>query len=288
MPALHTSRKEEGCMGLMWRPGGLGDLTRCLALLREHCAYDSATLERLPAVWRRLLDDAALILGVVEDDGGPQNRRLLAFGASVFVTDAFLARERAGNEPYVTGRAIQAELQGPSPILRPEAIRAAQARDGLNLLNLHYAEVKEGVDPEMQHRVRFLVFEAFVGQHRGYRIKEVLQEVWDDEIPPPYILKGWGPVRSEYAAFAASRTPGGPRPYLLGLTREEAGAAPGWMAAPIFTWTSPRFGFSPAERALLIPAFGGGTDRDLADALGLAVPTIKSRWRGIYERVAAI
>ena len=275
-------------MGLTWRSGCLGDLPRCLALLQGHCAYDSATVERLPAVWRRLFHDAALILGVVEDDGGPQNRRLLAFGASVFVTDAFMARERAGKEPYVTGRAIQAELQEPSPILRPQAICAAQARDGLNLLNLHYAEVKEGLDSEKQHQVRFVIFEAFVAQHRGYRIKELLQEVWDDAIPPAYILKGWGPVRSEYAAFAASRTPGGPRPYLLGLTREEAGAAPGWMAAPIFTWTSPRFGFSPAERALLVPAFGGGTDRDLAHALGLAVPTIKSRWRRIYERVAAI
>ena len=88
--------------------------------------------------------------------------------------------------------------------------------------------------------------------------------------------------------FAASRPPGDPRPYLIGLTREDVEVYPGWMGTPIFTWTPPGFGFSPAEQALLVPALGGGTDRDLAQALGLALPTIKSRWRQIYDRVAAV
>src|SRR5688572_25145074 len=104
-------------MGLAWRWGRLDDLPGCLALLRGHSAYAPATLERLPAVWRRLLDDAALILGVVEDESEPQNRRLLAFGASVFVTDAFMSHEREGEAPYLSTRAIRGEVQGPSVIL---------------------------------------------------------------------------------------------------------------------------------------------------------------------------
>jgi hypothetical protein len=277
-----------GRMGLAWRPGCAGDLTRCLALLEGRCAYDRATLKRLTTIWPRLFRDAAIIVGIVEDHSAPQNRRLLAFGASVFVTDAFMARERAGEQPYVTARAIQEELEGPSPILRTPAISAAQSCDGLNLLNLHYAEATDGLGSEEQHQVRFHIFEAFLTQHRGYRIKEVLQEIWDDEIPQPYILKGWGAVRSEYASFAISRLAGEPRPYLIGLTRADVEAFPGWMATPIFTWTAPGFGFSPAEQALLVPALGGGTDRDLAQTLGLALPTIKSRWRQIYDRVAAV
>ena len=275
-------------MGLAWRPGRLDDLPGCAALFHGHSRYDSATLERLTTAWRKLFDDGALIMGIVEDDAAPQHHRILAFGASVFVTDAFMARERAGEHPFVSTRAIQAELQGPTPILRPPEICAAQSRDGLNLLCLHYGEVKDGLGPEERHQVRFFVFEAFIAQHRGYRIKELLQEFWDDEIPTAYILKGWGPVRTEYAAFAASQPPGRPRPYLVGLTREEVETTPGWMGAPIFTWTPPSFGFSPAEQALLVPALGGGTDRDLARALGLALPTIKSRWRQIYDRVAAV
>src|SRR5688572_3132843 len=75
-------------MGLSWRRGGLADLTRCLALLQGHCAYDSATLERLPAVWQALFQDAAVIFSIVEDQARPLDCRVLAFGASVFVTDS--------------------------------------------------------------------------------------------------------------------------------------------------------------------------------------------------------
>ena len=35
-------------------------------------------------------------------------------------------------------------------------------------------------------------------------------------------------------------------------------------------------------------ALDGETDRDLSPALGLALPTIKSRWRKIYDRVAMV
>jgi hypothetical protein len=232
--------------------------------------------------------DTAVNLAVVEDRTRPHGSTVLAFGASVFVTDSYMARERMGVRPYVTARTIGAELRGSSPILRSRAVAAAQARDGLNVLTLHYGEAKEALSSEERHHVRVAMLEAFIAQHRGYRVKEVLQELWDDEIPSPYILKGWGPVRSDYRAFAASRKAGEPRPYLLGLTRKEIDTVPGWSAAPIFVWTPPRFGFSPAEQALLARALDGETDRDLSAALGVALPTVKSRWRQIYDRVAMV
>jgi hypothetical protein len=275
-------------MGLVWRRGGLGDLARCQALLRGHCAYDAQTLESLPAVWRTLFDDAAIRVAVVEDRSRPHGSTVLAFGASVFVTDPCMARERVGAEPYVTARVVQAELRGRSPILRPAAVGLAQARDGLNVLTLHYAEAREPLSSEERHHVRLAMFEAFMASHKGYRVKELLQELWDDEIPSPYILGGWGPVRSDYAAFAASRNSSAPRPYLLGLTRREIDTVPGWTAAPIFVWTPPRFGFSAGEQALLTAALDGETDRDLCRALGVALPTVKSRWRKIYERVGMV
>jgi hypothetical protein len=259
-----------------------------VALLQGHCAYNPGMLNDLPSVWQTLLQDAAMELAVVEDRTRPPDSTILAFGASVFVTDSYMAQERIGAEPYVTARAILAELQNCSPILRSKAVRAAQSRDGVNVLTLHYAEAKEALSPETRHQVRLALFAAFVALHKGYRVKEVLQELWDDEIPAPYILGGWGPVRSDYAAFAASRTPGGPRPYLLGLTRRETDAVPGWSAAPIFVWTPPRFGFTPAEQSLLTLALNGDTDRDLSPALGFALATIKSRWRQIYDKVATV
>jgi hypothetical protein len=94
------------------------------ALLHGHCAYDAHTLECLPSVWRTLLDDAAINVAVVEDRGRPQDSSALAFGTSVFVTDPYMARERLGAEPYLTARAVQAELRGRSPILRSTAVGA--------------------------------------------------------------------------------------------------------------------------------------------------------------------
>lgn len=225
-------------MSLLWRRGELADLSRCLAFLQGHCAYSSGTLDALTPVWLTLLEDAAVNFAVVEDRTRPQGSTVLAFGATVFVTDAHMARERTGAQPYVTARAIQAESRGCSPILRSRAISAAQDQGGLNLLTLHYAETKDVLSSEERHQVRLAMLNAYIAQHGGYRIKELLQEIWDDDIESPYILGGWGPVRSDYAEFAASRRPGEPRPYLLGLTRKEIDSVPGWAAAHVRVDTS--------------------------------------------------
>ena len=77
----------------------------------------------------------------------------------------------------MTARAIHAELRGLSPILRSTAIGAAQGRDGLNVLTLHYAEAKEALGSEERHHVRLAMLDAFIASHRGYRVKELLQEL---------------------------------------------------------------------------------------------------------------
>jgi hypothetical protein len=173
---------------------------------------------------------ATLIAAVIEDSErllAPA--RILAFRASVFVGDRFMRQAREAREPYLSARVIRGELAGTSSILRVPAIRRASASEVLNVLILHYGE-KPRLGPDVQRLVRFRMLEAFIAAHRGYRIKEIVQEFWD-EVEPEWVVNGWGRVRNDYADWlrksGVAAPPAGRRPYLIGVTREEALAVPG-------------------------------------------------------------
>jgi DNA-binding CsgD family transcriptional regulator len=257
-------------------------------LLRGRLAYDADLVDRLPGVWARLHEEGALIAAVVESVEGPSPPEILAFGASVFVTDGFTRQAR---EPYLSARVIRGELGGVSSILRLPAIRRANASEGLNVLILHYGETPRPLGPDVRRLVRFKMLEAFIAEHRGYRIKEVLQEFWD-EVEPEWVVNGWGRVRTDYADWFSRRglTPpsAGKRPYLIGITREEALAAPGSPMGSVFVHSIPRFGFTLAEQRLLGEALTGRTDAQLARVLRVAPSTVKARWRTIYDRVSEV
>jgi len=265
------------------------DLERCVSLLRGHLAYPSEVLDQLPPVWRRLLREDALNFIVIEDRARRAPTRIVAFGASVFVTDAFMREARAATEPYLTARLIRRELRPGSPILREADIRKASAAGGLNLFVLHYGEAANLLGEDELRQVRYLMMEAFLWDHCGYRIKEVLQELWD-EIDPAYVRPGWGRVRTEYREYYAGRglplPPAGQGPVLIGLTREEVQANPGTsIMGSLFAYTPPRFGFRRGEQQLLKRALLGELDPEVARMLRIAPATVKSRWRAIYDRV---
>jgi len=272
------------------RPLEERDLPACLQLLRGHLAYPASILPEVPKVWRRLLRDDAVVTAVAE--GGSLDNKpgsILALGVVVFVTDAWMAASRAGHEPYLSVRTIRQELAGPSPILRPKAIRRDNAGSGLNALHLHYvaAPAAEGFRPALDYRMRL----AFVEDMRGYRVKSALIELWD-EVPPHAINGGPYPIVTDYASFFERRgeavPPPGRRPFLLGVTRQEVTADFGRAVAPAFVDTPPRLGFTRAEQQLLRQAVRGYTDVQLARRLELALPTIKNRWRALYDRLGSV
>jgi DNA-binding CsgD family transcriptional regulator len=272
------------------RPMEETDLPVCLALLEGRLAYPDHIVPSLQRVWRSLLRDDALVGSVIETRTPDGATATVAFGASVFVTDAWAADARSSEEPYLTARTIDLELKGRSPILRPPAIVHGNAADGLNVLILHYGETHD-VPPDARPAMRYRMFESFLESHRGYRIKEVLQEFWD-ELDHEFVVRGWGRVHTDYAEYFARRgeelPPLGRRPHLVGLTREESLGNPGEIAARLFVYSPSRLAMTRAEQRMLAQALVGSTDVELARSLRLAVPTIKSRWRGIYDRVGAI
>lgn len=257
------------------------------AAMRGRLAYREEALAGLGRAWRRLLRDDALNASVLETRAAGGAAVVAGFGASVFVTDGWAAQARGAKEPYLSAQTIRLELGGHSPILRPAAIARSNDAGGLNVLILHYGEGAQ-VPAEGRAALRYRMFESLVETHRGYRIRQVLQEFWD-ELDLEYVLHGWGRVVSDYASFFQRRgealPPLGRRPHLVAITREECLANPGAIAAPLFVYTPPRLSLTRAEQRMLAHALLGRTDVELARGLRLALPTIKSRWRGIYNRV---
>jgi hypothetical protein len=202
-----------------------------------------------------------------------------------------MAEARAGREPNLTDRVIRLELQETdSPVLRRSAIARANSQAGLNVIVLHVGEAKEIPPGPVQYRLRYTVMEAFVRDHRGYQLRELLQEVWD-ELTLVWV-QSWGRLRSEYAEYYARKgipiPEAGYRPHLIGLTREEALAEPGSVSAPLFLHTPPRLGLSEGQQELLFRALDGEMDESLARALRISLPAVKMRWRAIYDRVESI
>lgn len=80
------------------------------------------------------------------------------------------------------------------------------------------------------------------------------------------------------------------KPHLLGFTRDLERARrpldPSWVGK-LFDYNPPRCGFSRSEQRLLQFALTGdtSTNEELADALGISLPTVKKLWVSIYGRM---
>ncbi|HSJ13814.1 MAG TPA: hypothetical protein VK939_05335 [Longimicrobiales bacterium] len=274
-------------MNLTDRPIAESDLLTCATMLARGLAYPDGIADHLPGVWRSLMRDEALTGAVVENSERGTSVTL-SFGISVFVTDRWAEAARIGRTPYLTARTIRTELSGDSPILRSPGIARANGGAGLEVIILHYCEASD-LPADLTHAARLKMLASFIDSHRGYRIKGILQEFWD-EIDPEFVLNGWGRVLTDYAAYFRERgealPPLGRRPHLVGLSRKDTLAHPGNPMASVFVFTPPLCKFSRAEQKLLRFALTGKTDVELASSLGLSLPTIKSRWRSIHLRAA--
>lgn len=277
-------------MNLAHRTPRFDDFETCACILEEGFLFEEKVRAQLPAIWRRLFADGQMISAVVEDQERPPEARIVAFGATVFVTDQFMNEIQANPIPYLSVRVIHEILRDNSPILTSSSIRHANAHDGLNLLVLHHTIVTELLSVEEFHHVRVQNIRAFLDLHSGYNIKEIIAEaISEDERKWTLIgLGGSYLLRSEYDSFYASQQlpPAHPRPWLLGLARAEALVYQAALLSPLLVYTPPRFFFREGEQELLKRALLGEIDDDIASSLHVSLSTVKKRWSAIYERVA--
>ena len=265
------------------------DVRRCVDLIASAPAarrrYGQA-IEDLAPAWLRLLRSEAKSMVVFEEVEG-RRATIGAIGVSVFVQDEFLRDLKA--RPFAFSAELARRLRaGSYPLLSERQLREANSRGGLNLV------VWEGFicpayekSSEMHHKIPA----AFVEEHRGFLWKEIVCHEIDSAERLRYSMQigamYWDPQARRYT----DRLDKDPAeivkaPHVFGMTREMEAGRLSWMGS-LFDYEPPRFGFSRAEQRLLLSALRGGTDRELSEALGVSLDTVKKSWRSIYDRVAA-
>jgi hypothetical protein len=245
------------------------DLEECDRLAARE-AEAGACLARFAGARRSLLAQGRLNAAVAEDVLRPAGARIAHFGISAFVTDACVQQIRA-RPPSSVGTFVMERIADRDPvILDAAATRRANSGLGLNLVVLEHLYATKTLSPEQQALNYAKGPESFLLVHQGYRLKEILGQ-FPEQGGRQFALESGFLVRD-----AAT--------HLLGITRQEARA--GTYVARAFVYQPPHLFLSLGEQQMLQCALEGSTDEELAAALCLALPTIKTRWRSVYTRVA--
>lgn len=277
-------------MQLRYRETKLDDLPACLNIIRDGFLYNATLKSDLLRLWRDLLTRRYGHSVVIENEGQPKGSRLVGFGISGFVTDEFVREIKSGSSPYIARQALDRSARGNSPFLTLKDMRRANSAEGLNCCVLHYGMER------FQRREDILLswqclLEAFVDVNRGYRLKEVIQEMYGESDVQTVLSLGttlWTDYAEALRNGVSPSPPPDRRPYLIVLRREEVLKDGHTPSTGIFVYTPPRFYFTNAEQELLYHALLGATDTELADRLRISLTAVKKRWNGIYERVSAV
>lgn len=271
-------------MNLTWRPMEVEDIEACSRRpLLDEAAYDAETRAVLPRLWRELIQAGGVETGLLEDQDGIGDARLVGFAFIVFLTDEFMAEAKASPAPYINRRIVDRWLAGRSPILSLDAVRAGNSGAGLNQHTFH-----ESLPPTFDGPTPMLdkIIELYFQLSLGYRFQEVSIEVYGHK-QLQMNLNGGFRIRNDYGLPPDERA-GDQSPFLIGLTRDESRAAVGSIVSQLFSATRPCFGFHRAEQEMLRYALLGRSDEELAQALCLSQAAIRKRWLSIFGRVARV
>ncbi len=279
-------------MGLRWRQMQAKNVRECAEIIAAHPIISPRyrrAIHDLRLAWMRLLGSQAMITAVFEEVEGARSRTW-GVGVAVFVNDDFIREVTTPPLFWFGPELAKRVMRGSSPILSDSQVRKANSGEGLNLL------VWESVlRPEFANRpdVYQLMMSAFLELHRGFLLKEMITSQSESVQRLGWAVDAggfyWDSTKACYVkSLKGSAEEFIRKPHTVGITRELELNRPGSWVGTLFEYHPPRFRFSPSEQRLLLTALGGeiGTDQDLANALGVSLPTVKKMWLSVYRRVA--
>lgn len=239
----------------------------------------------LPTVWQGLLGQEAFRAIVLEETQDHLKPTKVGVGVSAFISDDFLQYLKTPPFSWVYPELIRRIATGKSPLLSDKQTREANANGGLNLL------VWEGtVRNESRGELLTAVLSAFLEQHRGFLLKELITHA-NSLGRLEGILRTGGQLLNEHAEYVDQLQKPLHEifelPHYVGLTREVAFSRLGSWVGLLFMHEPARCGFRPSEQRLLLTALRGGTDRELSDELGISLSAVKKTWLLIYDRVSS-
>lgn len=273
-------------MALTFRPIQPADFPRCFDLLPNRFLFNTpASRAELLGFWRNILANRTALSTVVEDGDRPKDRRIVGFCMFAYVSDDFAGKAQTTLPAFLTQRVLKSWKKGGSqcPMLSRRAIAQYNAREGLNVLILHYG-IEPGENFEQEMPVRLNIFEGCRALYNGFQLKLYLHEVYGPAEKEIMVKVDCGIARDYAAEPGATPLVREKRPFLASLVREDVINKPGFSTT-IFIYSRPHLGFSKGEQDVLERVILGGIDRDIASELGLTVWAIKKRWQGIYAKV---
>lgn len=252
------------------------DLPECMEV--EPRAWGDEIVGRDCAIkiWKGWVHSLSFNSIVVEIPGRSSASRIVAFGASVFLTAGFATRELEHPRPGLNGRVMALAASGRSVVLPEVQLCSGNAID-VAILACNY--LYEAMNVEQTTRAETLLPLAFAESHVGYRINRIFIETVNERQRRIHESSGVWSVVAEYPEQDGA---------LLVLTEKEAFKISGSVAAPLFQYHEPVLHLCGSEKQLLAQAMNGETDNELAAGLNLSLPTIKKRWLSVFDKVASV
>jgi DNA-binding CsgD family transcriptional regulator len=277
---------------LIARVGDPRHMAACFELLEQsRFIYGDAVWRALPEMFRTLLKIGAMQLCLVEDKGASRRQTIVAFCASIFVADAFCREVLTELPPYLGLQVALRFQKNTLPVLDHGQIVSANSKAGVSVMTCYCGTQCDSLVSEHVFAVREKMAEAFRLAHQGYKLREVMCAPIGEETLRWALDAGFR-LRRDYSEYYHAANPGLPeaaqRPWLVGLTKEEALADYGSRASGLFVFTAPRFHFNSSEQAILRRSLAGDTDEEMASNLAVSPWTVKKRWQSVYQRVANV
>lgn len=276
-------------MAIRYRPMRPRDVRECVQIIARHPIisprYGTAIAD-LHSVWLKILGREACRALVFEESVGSQ-MRVIGCGVSVFVSNDFMVEVKKPPFFWAAPELVNRVMNGNSPLLSDKEVREANSDGGLNLLVWEGTiRMEDFSRPDVLHAI----FAAFIEQHRGFLLNELMSHSVTLETLKGMVHSGGlflSPDGSYVDRLEQPLSEVLAKPHYFGLTRDLAQQRFGTWIGSLFTYQPPRFGFRPSEQRLLLAALRGGTDEDLSDELAVSISAIKKTWTAIYDRVRA-
>jgi hypothetical protein len=217
-----------------------------------------------------------MVTAVFECNPPIEGRRIVGFGAAVFVSAEFAASELANPRPFLNSRVIENVHAGRPVLLTAAGIARANAGDGLDMVNLCGSLLEPILNLDERAQVQTLLAVSLAQLLAGYRLNRIFGEATNSEMRA---MLDSNLVR-ELASFPERNL----AIYLA--TEQVASAQPFSIPRTIFNYREPLLRLSGGDQELLCAALEGQTDAELAVSLHLTVPAVKARWRSVFARFA--
>jgi DNA-binding CsgD family transcriptional regulator len=259
-----------------WRRVRETDLPACLRIQPLQVGDEIVGAECALRIWKSLIRRRAFSSCVVESSRPDGRTQIIAFGSSVFVSDAFIAKELAEMRPGLNSRLMASMAEGLPVVLDDGDLCPGVAADGVDMVVLGANCLTENISPEEVREAQTLLPSAFVEWFTGFRLNRILCETASEGEREFNESSGVWRTVQRYPNHRA----------LMLLSRKEAFSVSGSLAATLFAYQPPTLGLKDSDKELLAAALRGGTDREIADRLHISQSSTKKRWQSVFDRVA--